>query len=208
MLTAGPTHEKIDPVRFVGNHSSGKMGYSIAEELASRGAEVTLISGPSQLKVNDTSIKVTSVTSAKEMYEASMACFDQMDGAIMAAAVADYAPADYSDKKIKRDGEEMVIRLVPNPDIAASIGEIKRDNQVLVGFALETNDAVENASKKLKKKNLDFVVVNSLENKGAGFQTDTNIISIINRYGDKTDYPLKVKSAVAMDIVDYLEQYF
>lgn len=204
MLTAGPTNEKIDPVRFIGNYSSGKMGYAIAEELASRGAEVTLISGPTQLTVSHPAIKKISVVSAKEMYQASIDHFDHMDAAIMAAAVADYAPAECAPQKIKRNGEDMTIRLVPNPDIAASLGK-KKQGQVLVGFALETNNAVENAHKKLEKKNLDFVVLNSLEHKGAGFQTDTNIISIIDRQGDKKDFPLKSKVEVAKDIVDHLE---
>ncbi|WP_394670399.1 phosphopantothenoylcysteine decarboxylase domain-containing protein [Halosquirtibacter xylanolyticus] len=205
MLTAGPTHEKIDPVRFIGNYSSGKMGYAIAEELAERGAEVTLISGPTQLHVTHPSIHKISVESAKEMYAASMEHFDTMDAAIMAAAVADYAPENYASQKLKRDGEDLILRLVPNPDIAASLGAIK-EKQILVGFALETQHAEANARKKIEKKNLDFVVLNSLENKGAGFQTDTNIISILHRNGEQQDYPLKSKRAVAVDIVDYLEK--
>lgn len=205
MITAGPTYEKIDPVRFIGNYSSGKMGFALAEACANRGAEVVLVSGPVSLSVNHPSIKRVDVESADEMYEASVAAFPDCDVAILCAAVADYRPEFAATEKIKREKSgEMTLHLVPNRDIAASLGEIKRDNQRLVGFALETNDEASNALAKLKRKNLDFIVLNSLRDKGAGFRCDTNKIAILSADGVVTDYPLKSKHEVADDIVNRL----
>lgn len=205
MITAGPTYEKIDPVRFIGNYSSGKMGFALAETCANRGAEVVLVSGPVSLSVNHPSIKRVDVESADEMYEASVAAFPDCDVAILCAAVADYRPEFAATEKIKREKSgEMTLHLVPNRDIAASLGEIKRDNQRLVGFALETNDEASNALAKLKRKNLDFIVLNSLRDKGAGFRCDTNKIAILSADGVVTDYPLKSKHEVADDIVNRL----
>ncbi|EJX05465.1 phosphopantothenoylcysteine decarboxylase/phosphopantothenate-cysteine ligase [gut metagenome] len=205
LITAGPTYEKIDPVRFIGNYSSGKMGFALAEACANRGAEVTLVSGPVSLSVNHPLIKRVDVESADEMYDASVDNFPSCDAAILCAAVADYRPESAASQKIKRDSRgEMTLHLVPNRDIAASLGKIKRDGQKLVGFALETNDEASNALGKLKSKNLDFIVLNSLRDKGAGFRCDTNKISIISTDGVATDYPLKSKSEVADDIVSRL----
>lgn len=206
MVNAGPTYEKIDPVRFIGNYSSGKMGYAICEELAARGANVILVSGPVKQKSRHAGITVVNVESAHEMYEACVANFPKADAAIMTAAVADFTPAIRADQKIKRVGG-MTIELKPTEDIAAAMGSLKRDNQVLVGFALETNDEEVNAMKKLAKKNLDFIVLNSLNDKGAGFGVDTNKITIYEGNGAKTSYDLKSKVEVACDIVDKLEEY-
>ena len=205
LITAGPTYEKIDPVRFIGNYSSGKMGFALANECAQRGAQVELVCGPvsSAMQVNHPNIHRIDVESAQEMYEACKERYPSMDSAILCAAVADYAPETRADQKIKRTGDDLVIRLKPNPDIAASLGQIKKEGQTLVGFALETNDEESNAQAKLKKKNFDFIVLNSLKDKGAGFQTDTNKITIITAEGKK-DYPLKSKVEVAKDIVDEL----
>lgn len=205
MVTAGPTYEKIDPVRFIGNYSSGKMGYAICEELASRGANVILISGPTKISARHKNIKTIRVESANEMYEACVKNFPVADAAIMTAAVADFRPDSQADEKIKRKGE-MTIHLIPNEDIAAKMGEMKRNEQTLVGFALETNDEFTNALGKLERKNLDFIVLNSLNDKGAGFMVDTNKISIIERNGSRTDYELKPKTEVAADIADCLEK--
>ncbi|MBR5323473.1 MAG: bifunctional phosphopantothenoylcysteine decarboxylase/phosphopantothenate--cysteine ligase CoaBC [Muribaculaceae bacterium] len=201
MVTAGPTYEKIDPVRFIGNHSTGKMGYAIAEEFASQGAEVTLISGPVNLSCS-TKINRINVTTAVEMCQAAQEEFVNADIAVMCAAVADYAPKQYSQTKIKRSGE-MTIELVPNPDIAATLGAVKRDSQILAGFALETNNEEINAQAKLEKKNLDYIVLNSLADKEACFGYDTNKITIIGREGEKQNFPLKDKKEVAKDIVEY-----
>lgn len=208
LITAGPTHEKIDPVRFIGNYSSGKMGFALAEECARRGAEVTLVAGPVNISLSShpsslTSIRRIDVESCDEMYKAATAAFPQMDAAILCAAVADFRPEQQATQKIKREGDDLVIRLKPNPDIAAALGKMKQENQLLVGFALETNDEEVNAQKKLQKKNLDFIVLNSLQNKGTCFQSDENQISIISREGQK-DYEKKSKQAVAADIVDEL----
>ena len=204
MITAGPTYEKIDPVRFIGNYSSGKMGFALAEECARRGAEVTLISGPVNLEARHSHIKRIDVESAREMCQAATDCFPHADAGILCAAVADYAPEVVADKKIKREQDgELSIRLHATEDIAAKLGATKRPGQLLVGFALETNNELQNAELKLKRKNLDFIVLNSLNDKGAGFRYDTNKISIIDE-AQKTDYPLKHKSEVAVDIVDYL----
>ena len=207
MITAGPTYEKLDPVRFIGNYSSGKMGFAIAEQCARAGAEVTLIAGPVSLKTTHPAIKRIDVESADQMYDAAVAAFAQSDAAIMCAAVADYKPATCCDRKMKRSADDLTMQLVPNRDIAAALGAIKRDNQCLVGFALETNDEQSNAQSKLQKKNLDFVVLNSLQNPGAGFRHDTNQVTIIERNGKQTDFPCKPKSEVAADIVALLAQY-
>lgn len=204
MITAGPTYEKIDPVRFIGNFSSGKMGYAIAECCAKRGAEVTLISGPVSLKIEHPNIKRIDVISAKEMYEASMANFVDADVAILSAAVADYTPTSVENQKMKRKaGEELNLILKPTEDIAATLGKLKKPNQKLIGFALETYDELKHAQEKMEKKNFDFIVLNSLQDKGAGFQYDTNKITIVDAVGQET-YPLKSKSEVAEDIINKL----
>lgn len=203
MITAGPTYEKIDPVRFIGNYSSGKMGFALAEECADRGAEVTLIAGPTSLKTVNGKIKRINVESAQQMYDAAVENSPSADVQILCAAVADYRPSVTADKKIKREKTgEMTLTLVPNPDIAAALGKIKRENQVNVGFALETNDEATNAKDKCARKNFDFIVMNSLKDKGAGFQVDTNKITIFTAGGDVVEYPLKTKKEVAADIVD------
>ncbi|MGQ1908173.1 phosphopantothenoylcysteine decarboxylase domain-containing protein [Marinifilum sp. RC60d5] len=204
LITAGPTYEKIDPVRFIGNFSSGKMGYAIAEELANKGASVVLISGPTALKINHPNIEKVDVVTAKEMYDASIQNFSKCDGGIMTAAVADFTPQNPVDKKVKRGKENYSIELTPTKDIAASLGKLKTASQFLVGFALETNDEEFNANLKLKKKNLDFIVLNSLNDKGAGFQHDTNKISIISSNAAPKEFELKQKSEVAKDIVNEL----
>ena len=205
LITAGPTYEKIDPVRFIGNYSSGKMGFALAEACAERGAEVTLVAGPVSLETHHPLIKRVHVESAEEMYQAAMAAFPASDAAILCAAVADYRPEQVAAQKLKRETEgEMTLHLVPNKDIAASLGAIKRKEQVLVGFALETNDENAHASDKLKRKNLDFIVLNSLRDAGAGFRCDTNKITLLNRAGVSKAFPLKSKQEVAADIVDEL----
>ena len=205
LVTAGPTYEKIDPVRFVGNCSSGKMGFSIAEECASRGAEVVLVAGPVSLQCKSQAIKRVDVESAREMFDAAMAEFPSCDAAILSAAVADYRPAVQATEKIKRNSASMTLEMEANPDIAASLGQVKNAGQRLVGFALETCNAEENAVAKLEKKNLDFIVLNSLEDKGAGFACDTNKVTIISRDG-KEEFPLKSKKDVAKDIVSFLSR--
>jgi len=203
LITAGPTYEKIDPVRYIGNYSSGKMGFALAEECADRGAEVILIAGPTDLKCKNSRIERINVESADEMYAAATKYFPGMDIGILSAAVADYKPAHRAGKKIKRkEGESLNIELTPNPDIAAALGKMKKSGQLLIGFALETNDEESNAMAKLKKKNFDFIVLNSLNDPGAGFQTDTNKVDIISTDGTKKNYGLKSKAAVAKDIVD------
>jgi phosphopantothenoylcysteine decarboxylase/phosphopantothenate--cysteine ligase len=205
LITAGPTYEAIDPVRFIGNHSSGKMGIALADELALRGASVTLVCGPSNIKSTHPSVKRIDVTSANEMYQAAVEAFKDSDAAILAAAVADYMPADVSSSKIKKKEDKMSVQLVKTPDILASLGKMKIKKQVLVGFALETDEEETHAIEKLKKKNLDFIVLNSLNDPGAGFKHDTNKISIIDRNLKVIRYGLKSKSEVAVDIADYLE---
>jgi len=203
LITAGPTYEKIDPVRFIGNYSSGKMGYAIAEEAANRGANVTIVSGPVSIKANHPSIKVISIESAREMHRQCIQLFPDMDIAFMCAAVADYAPAQQFDAKIKREKDDVpTISLIKNPDIAAELGKIKRPGQTLIGFALETNDEDANAQAKLSKKNLDAIVLNSLRDNGACFGTDTNKIKIFFANGKSQQYPLKSKIEVAKDIID------
>lgn len=203
LVTAGPTYERIDPVRFIGNFSSGKMGYAIAEEFASRGADVTLVSGPVSLKPVSPLIRLVKVESARQMLGACEEAFPQSDIAVMCAAVADYAPADVADRKIKRERDEVpVITLVKNPDIAATLGARKHEGQILVGFALETDHELDNAAGKMQRKNLDMIVLNSLRDQGAGFGTDTNKVTILRADGSSTDFGLKSKSAVAKDVVD------
>ncbi len=205
LITAGPTYEKIDPVRFIGNYSSGKMGFALAEECARRGMQVTLIAGPVSLECSSP-IKRIDVESCEEMYNAAIEEFPNVDAAILCAAVADYRPAEVADTKIKRhDDEDFTLRLLPNKDIAAELGRRKQQNQRLVGFALETNDEEINAQKKLAKKNFDFIVLNSTRNEGTTFRSDDNQISIISDNGKK-DFAKKPKSEVARDIIDELER--
>lgn len=205
MITAGPTYEKIDPVRFIGNYSSGKMGYALAEECAERGAEVVLISGPVSIKAHHPSIKVVSVESAQQMHDAALSAFADSDAAIMCAAVADYAPVVVAEKKIKREKDDIpVIELKKNPDIAAALGKIKKPEQMLVGFALETDNEMTNAQSKLERKNLDMIVLNSLVDKQAGFGVDTNKVTIIEKDGKVHSYEVKPKKEVAADIVDLI----
>ena len=203
LITAGPTYEKIDPVRFIGNYSSGKMGFALAEECARRGAEVTLIAGPVSLQTVRQNIHRIDVESCEEMYKAAIQAFPQCDAAILCAAVADFRPETIADQKIKREGDDLVIRLKPTHDIAAALGRMKTPQQRLVGFALETNDEQTNAQHKLQKKNLDFIVLNSLRNKGTCFQSDENQITIISATGKK-EYERKPKQSVASDIIDEL----
>ncbi len=205
LITAGPTYEKLDPVRFIGNYSSGKMGFAIAEECARRGAKVTLIAGPVSLPLPHPSVERIDVESAREMCDAAIAQFPSCDAAVLCAAVADYRPKVQAGRKIKHTGEGMTLELEANPDIAYTLGRMKGEGQVMAGFALETNDGEENARKKLEKKNLDFIVLNSLEDKGAGFACDTNKVTVID-HKDKTVYPLKSKKSVAKDIVAHLSK--
>jgi phosphopantothenoylcysteine decarboxylase/phosphopantothenate--cysteine ligase len=198
LITAGPTYEAIDPVRFIGNHSSGKMGYAIAEELLRNGADVTLISGPTNLSI-DQSIKKIQVTSAKEMLDESLKYYDETDICIMSAAVADYTPVSVSSQKIKKQSDTFEIELIKTKDILKILGE-KKKNQILVGFALVSQNEEENAAEKLKKKNLDFIVLNSLNDEGAGFKHDTNKITILDKNLQKTTFDLKTKKEIAKDI--------
>lgn len=206
LITAGPTYENIDPVRFIGNYSSGKMGYAIADKAAERGAEVTLISGPVSIVPGNSSINLVKVRSAKEMLKACEDVFPNVDLAIMTAAVADYAPAEVYSNKIKREKNGIDhLTLVKNPDIVATLGAKKKTDQRIVGFALETEDEINNAIDKLKRKNLDMIVVNSLKVEGAGFGTDTNKVSICFKDRSRKDFDLKSKTAVAEDILDAVE---
>lgn len=200
MLTAGPTYEPIDPVRFIGNHSTGKMGFALAEEFAENGAEVILVSGPVNLTTFNPKITIVSVMTADEMFAAVQQYASEADIWVFAAAVADYKPKQAADQKIKKDADSFSIELVKNVDIAATLGKQKRPDQFSVGFALETNDELENARKKLQKKNLNMVILNSLQDAGAGFKHDTNKISIIEPE-KVTSFSLKAKTAVAHDIV-------
>ena len=204
VITAGPTYEKIDPVRFIGNYSSGKMGFAIAEECLRRGADVTLVAGPVSLSCSS-GIRRLDVESCQDMYDAATSEFADADVAILAAAVADFRPALVADRKIKRGKDDMVITLCPTHDIAAALGASKKSDQTLVAFALETNDEEANAMRKLEKKNADFVVLTSLRNEGTCFRTDQNQIEIVSRDG-KTSYEKKSKADTASDIVDYLEK--
>lgn len=202
LITAGPTYEAIDPVRFIGNYSSGKMGFAIAEEAANAGAEVTLVSGPTHLSINHPAINNVSVRSGAQMFEACEAIFETTDISIFAAAVADYAPKDIADQKIKKQGDSMLVELTKTIDIAKTLGERKTDQQLNIGFALETNDEVVNAKGKIESKNFDMIVLNSLQDHGAGFGHDTNKISIIDKANNIEHFELKTKKEVAKDIVN------
>lgn len=203
LITAGPTYEKLDPVRFIGNYSSGKMGFALAEECAARGAEVILVSGPVALKTIHPNIKRIDIESAEQMYWTALTAFPECNAAILCAAVADYRPKEQADSKIKRnDDSGVTLELIPNKDIAAALGKEKKEGQTLIGFALETNNEEQNALKKIEKKNLDYIVLNSLQDKGAGFQHDTNKIAIIDKDGKRKDFALKDKKNVAKDIID------
>lgn len=202
LVTAGPSQEAIDPVRYIGNHSTGKMGIAIAEEMARRGADVTLVLGPTHLRPKLEAVKVVNVRSAQEMYEACRPVFAEADVTVLAAAVADYRPKHVATEKIKKKDDDLSIELARTVDIAASLGQEKRAGQINVGFALETNDETAHALGKLERKNLDFIVLNSLRDSGAGFGHNTNKVSILRRDGTRTDFDLKAKTAVATDIVD------
>ena len=202
LITAGPTYEKIDPVRFVGNYSSGKMGFALAEVCSEQGAEVTLVCGPVSLQTSHPAIHRINVESAAEMYEAATKHFKKADIAILSAAVADFTPQTTADKKIKRKGDDMVLRLQPTQDIAAALGAVKRKKQILVGFALETDNELRNAVDKMERKNLDLIVLNSLRDKDAGFRVDTNKVTIIDRHHGLTAYDTKSKREVAKDIIE------
>jgi phosphopantothenoylcysteine decarboxylase/phosphopantothenate--cysteine ligase len=202
LITAGPTYEKIDPVRFIGNYSSGKMGFALAETCAEQGADVTLVSGPVMLQTNHPNIHRIDVESASEMYEAATKHFPKADITILCAAVADFTPKSTADKKIKRKGDDLTIMLQPTQDIAAALGATKKKKQVLVGFALETDNELNNAKDKMKRKNFDFIVLNSLQDKGAGFRVDTNKITIIDKHNGITAYDTKSKKEVAKDIIE------
>jgi len=202
LVTAGPTCESIDPVRFIGNHSSGKMGLAVCKELVRRGATVDLVMGPSPLTINEPAVKIHKVKSAEEMYEACVSRFEKADIAILTAAVADYTPAHFSQQKIKKNEGELVLELTKTKDILKTLGERKRNGQLLVGFALETNNEKENALVKLRKKNADLIVLNSLNDEGAGFGFDTNKITIFDSKGNENQYERKPKQQVAKDIVD------
>jgi phosphopantothenoylcysteine decarboxylase/phosphopantothenate--cysteine ligase len=206
LITAGPTYEKIDPVRYISNYSSGQMGFALAEECAARGAGVLLISGPVKMETIHPNIKRMNVESAEEMYRVAVSHFPEMNIGILCAAVADYKPVHYSENKIKRQAEQQLsLELMPNPDIAAALGKLKKEDQVLVGFALETENELQNAKAKLQKKKLDFIVLNSLKDEGAGFQGPTNKVTVIDSKGDAKSFALKSKKEVAADIVDILQ---
>lgn len=206
LITAGPTYERIDPVRFIGNYSTGKMGFAIAETCADAGHEVILIAGPVSLKTINKNIKRIDVESAEQMYRAVMSNFPETDGAILCAAVADFTPISVADKKLKRTGDNLVIELRSTQDIAANVGKAKRDNQFLVGFALETNDEENHALDKMRRKNLDFIVLNSLNDKNACFGYDTNKITILKKSGEKIHFDLKPKTEVAKDILNEIKK--
>jgi phosphopantothenoylcysteine decarboxylase/phosphopantothenate--cysteine ligase len=202
LVTAGPTYEAIDPVRFIGNHSTGKMGFAIAEALANDGAKVHLICGPTQQRINHPFIEVSPVTTAEEMHRISTSLFPAMDLAVLAAAVSDYKPVTKAKQKIKKKTDDITLSLTKTQDIAASLGKLKHNGQLVVGFALETENGEANAIKKLKSKNLDLIILNSLSDKGAGFGHNTNKIKIINKQHKVRSFALKDKQAVAKDIVD------
>ncbi len=208
LITAGPTYEAIDPVRFIGNHSSGKMGMALAEECASRGAKVELVLGPSKLSSNNPGVRIHKVTTAAEMLEGSIQLYSEADVAIFAAAVADYRPKVEAKEKIKKNDAELALLLEKTEDIAKTLGKKKGKNQINIGFALETTNELEYAKAKLQKKNFDFIVLNSLKDKGAGFQHDTNKIKIVGKQGEVKEYALKTKKEVAVDIVDNLVNLF
>lgn len=202
LVTAGPTFEPLDPVRYIGNHSTGKMGIAIAEDLARRGAAVTLVLGPTALQPHNTAVRVLRVGTAQEMYAACTPLFPDMDITVLAAAVADYRPAIFSEQKIKKQDDDLNLALSKTVDIAAMLGSQKKAHQILVGFALETNDALNHARQKLERKNLDFIVLNSLQDAGAGFGHDTNKITMLRRNGLQTAFDLKSKTEAAQDIVN------
>ena len=208
LVTAGPTYEKIDPVRFIGNYSSGKMGFAIAEEMAARGAEVTLIAGPVNLKLSNKRIRRIDVESASEMYQAAIEVFPESDIAVLSAAVADFTPMERAGVKLKRGEDDLKLELAPTSDIAAELGRKKRAGQWLIGFALESNDEENNAVSKMKRKNLDLIVLNSLRDEGAGFGGDTNKVTLIDKEENKLIYDLKTKSEVAIDIADRIAEFF
>jgi phosphopantothenoylcysteine decarboxylase/phosphopantothenate--cysteine ligase len=209
LITAGPTYEAIDPVRFIGNHSSGLMGIEIARAFADQGAEVTLVLGPSSISVNKKNVNVLPVTSAKEMYEAVTALFPKTDIAVLSAAVADFRPEMVADQKIKKnpDNDTLTIKLVKTEDILKSVGGMKTENHTVVGFALETENGLENAKKKLHTKNIDLIVLNEMNESGVGFKTKTNKVSIITKNDQVTTYNLKPKNEVALDILNAIYQY-
>ena len=207
LVSAGPTHEAIDPVRFIGNRSSGKMGFAIAEELAKRGANVQLIAGPTKLVKNHPNIQVNQVVSAEQMYSECLDKAAEQDILVMAAAVSDFTPQKSHAQKIKKNGKVVQLMLEPTKDILKELGSKKKQDQILVGFALETENELENAQTKLKKKNLDLVVLNSLNDHGAGFETDTNKITIIHKHNEFINFELKSKEMVAIDIVDQIETH-
>lgn len=207
LITAGPTHERIDPVRYIGNDSTGKMGYALAEACAERGAHVFLVSGPVQLRMDHPLVQRLDVTSAAEMHQEAVRLFPEVDAAILCAAVADFTPECTYDQKMKRQGADLVVRLKPTQDIAAHLGSIKQPGQTLVGFALETHEEADHAREKLIRKNLDFIVLNSLNDAGAGFGYDTNKVSILTAEGYTFEHSLKSKKEVAEDILDTLHAY-
>ena len=206
LVTAGPTYEPLDPVRFIGNRSSGKMGIAIAEEFAQRGDEVTLVKGPTSLDPNSDKIQQVKVQTAAEMFDACAQYFSESDVIVFAAAVADYTPANPAKEKIKKQGETLSLELVRTKDIAGELGKLRTDKQIIAGFALETENEMENAADKLKRKHFDLIVLNSLRDEGAGFQGDTNKITIIDKEGNVTTFGLKSKAEVAKDIVDYVSK--
>jgi len=207
LVTAGPTYEAIDPVRFIGNHSSGKMGFAIAEELANQGAEVTLVCGPNSLKTINKNIIRIDVVSAEELFKAAVTVFKNADVSILSAAVADYKPSKTANQKIKKSTGTKAIDLIPTKDTLAELGKLKTKKQLLIGFALETENEVANAKEKIKKKNLDLIILNSLNDKGAGFKTDTNKITIIDKNNKITKFELKSKEDVAKDILKTIQNF-
>ncbi len=207
LVTAGPTYEAIDPIRFIGNHSSGKMGFAIAEELAKRGAEVTLICGPNTLQVVHKNITRIDVTNAEELYQASVKAFKMADISILSAAVSDFKSSEIAKQKIKKNNAPNIIKLVSTIDTLAELGKIKKENQLLVGFALETENELANATTKLKNKNLDLIILNSLNDVGAGFKTTTNKITVIDKYNKIIKFELKSKPDVARDLVEIIQNF-
>jgi phosphopantothenoylcysteine decarboxylase/phosphopantothenate--cysteine ligase len=206
LITAGPTREPIDPVRYISNFSTGKMGIALAEEYARRGAEVTLVKGPTTLRPDNDKIKVIDVVTAAEMYEACIQYFPENDVIIFAAAVADYTPKHPANTKIKKKENDFMLELIKTKDIAYELGKLKKPGHIHVGFALETDNELENAKSKLQKKNLDMIVLNSLQDPGAGFQHNTNKVTIVDKGGNVVKFDLKSKTDVADDIIDYIQK--
>jgi len=206
LITAGPTYEAIDPVRFIGNHASGRMGFVLAEEMARRGAEVTLVTGPTNLQIDNPGVKRVDVVTAEDMYKKCVSVVKSMDLIIMSAAVADFTPVDVASQKVKKNGQHMIVKLKPTKDILKELGTKKSKGQFVVGFALETENEIKNAKAKIKKKNLDLIVLNSLRDKGAGFKTDTNRVTIIDRGNKMNEYELKSKELVAVDIANEINE--